>query len=199
MSAGLAALLDDVATLARAAAASVDDVAAGASRAGVKAAGVIVDDAAVTPRYVTGFSPDRELPIIWKITLGSLRNKLFILLPAALALSYFAPAVIVPLLMLGGLYLSYEGVEKLYELVFPHAAHAHEAEVQSIAPDAQALEDQKVAGAIRRTRSARPVLLTTRSDRRSSHRSAASSIHGIGGRRKGTCCSSCSGRLDCMS
>lgn len=149
MSLGLIALFDDVAALAKVAAASLDDVAGQAAKAGSKAAGVVIDDAAVTPRYVTGFSPDRELPIIWKITLGSLRNKLFILLPAALALSYFAPAVIIPLLMLGGLYLSYEGVEKLYELVFPHAAHAHEATVQSIAPDAQTLEDQKVAGAIR--------------------------------------------------
>lgn len=149
MSVGLIALLDDVAALAKAAAASLDDVASQAAQASSKAAGVVIDDAAVTPRYVTGFSPARELPIIWKIALGSLRNKLLILLPAALALSLLLPQAIMPLLMLGGLYLCYEGVEKLYELVFPHAAHAHEAEVESIALDAKTFEDRKVAGAIR--------------------------------------------------
>ena len=82
MAGGLVALLDDVAALTKLAAASLDDVTAAAGRAGVKAAGVVIDDTAVTPRYVTGLSPVRELPIIGKIALGSLRNKLFILLPA---------------------------------------------------------------------------------------------------------------------
>ena len=122
MSAGLAALLDDVAVLARAAAASVDDVAAGASRASVKAAGVIVDDAAVTPRYVEGFRPERELPMIKRIAVGSLRNKLLLILPAALLLSELLPWLLTPILMIGGAYLCYEGAEKLWELVGPHHA-----------------------------------------------------------------------------
>ena len=124
MSAGLAALLDDVAVLARAAAASVDDVAAGAGRASMKAAGVIVDDAAVTPRYVQGFQPERELPMIKRIALGSLRNKLLLILPAALVLSELLPWLLTPILMIGGTYLCYEGAEKLWEWVNPHAAHA---------------------------------------------------------------------------
>ena len=126
MSAGLAALLDDVAALARVAAASVDDVAAGASRASVKAAGVIVDDAAVTPRYVQGFRPERELPMIRRIAVGSLRNKLLFILPAALLLSELLPWLLTPILMIGGVYLCYEGAEKLWEMVGPHDAHADE-------------------------------------------------------------------------
>src|SRR3990170_7810556 len=112
MPSGLVALLDDVATIAKLAAASIDDVGVAAGKAGTKAAGVVIDDTAVTPNYVTGLSPERELPIIWKITKGSLRNKLLILLPAALALSAFAPWAITPLLMLGGAYLCFEGAGK---------------------------------------------------------------------------------------
>jgi predicted DNA repair protein MutK len=149
VSVGLIALLDDVAAIAKAAAASIDDVVAQAGKAGVKAAGVVIDDAAVTPTYVVGLSPSRELPMIWKITLGSLRNKLLILLPGALALSQFAPAAITPLLMIGGAYLCYEGAEKVYEKVAPHAAHAHESAVESVALDATQLENQKVAGAVK--------------------------------------------------
>src|SRR4051812_28095988 len=121
MSAGLAALLDDVAAIARVAAASVDDVAAGASRASVKAAGVIVDDTAVTPRYVQGFRPERELPMIKRIAIGSLRNKILLILPAALLLSELLPWLLNPILMIGGVYLCYEGAEKLWELISPHA------------------------------------------------------------------------------
>ena len=120
MSAGLAALLDDVAALARIAAASVDDVAAGAGRASMKAAGVIVDDAAVTPRYVQGFEANRELPMIRRIAIGSLRNKLFFILPAALLLSEILPWLVTPILMIGATYLCYEGAEKLWEWVGPH-------------------------------------------------------------------------------
>src|SRR4051812_42592304 len=120
MSGGLAALLDDVAVLARAAAASVDDVAAGAGRASVKAAGVIVDDAAVTPRYVTGFKPERELPMIRRIAIGSLRNKLLFILPVALLLSELLPDLLTPILMVGGVYLCFEGAEKVWELINPH-------------------------------------------------------------------------------
>ena len=107
MSVGLIALLDDVAAFAKVAAASLDDVASQAVKAGSKAAGVVIDDAAVTPRYVTGFSAKRELPIVARIAVGSLRNKLLILLPAALLLSLFLPAAITPLLMIGGAYLCY--------------------------------------------------------------------------------------------
>jgi uncharacterized protein len=149
MATGLLALLDDVAAIAKLAAASLDDVAAQTAKATTKAAGVVIDDAAVTPKYVVGLSPSRELPIIGRIALGSLKNKLIFLLPAALLLGYFAPWVITPLLMLGGIYLSYEGAEKLYEVAFPHAAHGHEKEVLGEKTDAAALENQKVAGAVR--------------------------------------------------
>ncbi len=143
------ALLDDIAKLASVAATSLDDVATQAAKAGAKAAGVVIDDAAVTPRYVTGFEPARELPIIWRIAKGSLRNKILILLPAALALSVLAPWAIMPLLMLGGAYLCYEGVEKLYEALFPHAAHEHEQVLTAVAIDPKSLEDEKVASAIK--------------------------------------------------
>ncbi|MBL8567646.1 MAG: DUF808 family protein [Phreatobacter sp.] len=149
MSTGLIALLDDVVAIAKVAAASIDDVAGQAAKAGAKAAGVVIDDAAVTPRYVTGFSADRELPIVARIARGSLRNKLLILLPAALALSALAPALILPLLMIGGAFLCYEGAEKVYEAAVPHHAEAHEASIGSIALDPASLEDQKVAGAIK--------------------------------------------------
>ncbi|RVT91959.1 DUF808 domain-containing protein [Rhodovarius crocodyli] len=142
MSVGLLALLDDVAAIAKIAASSIDDVAALSGKAGLKAAGVVIDDAAVTPRYVIGFGPKRELPIVGKIALGSLRNKLLILLPIGLALTAFLPQAILPLLMLGGLYLCYEGVEKLF--------HHHDAKVVTAAPqDAEALERERVSGAIR--------------------------------------------------
>jgi predicted DNA repair protein MutK len=149
VSIGLLALLDDVAAIAKVAAASLDDVAGQAAKAGVKAAGVVIDDTAVTPRYVVGFSSRRELPIVAKIARGSLRNKLLVLLPAALILSYFLPWAITPLLMFGGAYLCYEGVEKVFEALVPHHAHAHEAELGSVALDPQSLEDEKVAGAIK--------------------------------------------------
>jgi hypothetical protein len=149
MSLGLIALLDDVAALAKAAAASLDDVAGQAAKAGAKAAGVVIDDAAVTPRYVTGLSARRELPIIGRIALGSLKNKLLYLLPAALVLSLVAPSAITPLLMIGGAYLCYEGAEKVVQAVFPHAAHAHEAKLGPAASDAASFEDRKVAGAVK--------------------------------------------------
>jgi predicted DNA repair protein MutK len=149
VSVGLIALLDDVAAIAKVAAASLDDVASQAAKAGAKAAGVVIDDAAVTPRYMTGFAAKRELPIVRKIAVGSLFNKLVILLPLALALSYFLPAAIAPLLMIGGAYLCYEGTEKVFEAVLPHEAHAHETSLGSIAIDPKTLEDEKVAGAIK--------------------------------------------------
>ncbi len=144
---GLLALFDDVAAIAKVAAASVDDIAAAAAKAGAKAAGVVIDDAAVTPKYVHGFAANRELPIIWRIAKGSLKNKLIILLPALLALNYFAPVAITPLLMLGGAYLCFEGAEKLLHAFAPHA-DADVATDMDIG-DAAHLEEEKVAGAIK--------------------------------------------------
>jgi predicted DNA repair protein MutK len=149
LSLGLIALLDDVAALAKVAAASLDDVVGQAAKASAKAAGVVIDDAAVTPRYVIGFAASRELPIVARIAFGSLRNKLLVLLPVALALSVFAPWAITPLLMIGGAWLCYEGAEKVYETFAPHRAHVHEAALETVALDARTLEDQKVAGAIK--------------------------------------------------
>jgi predicted DNA repair protein MutK len=125
---GLVALLDDVAVLARAAAASIDDVGAAAARAGAKAAGVVIDDAAVTPQYVRGLAAERELPIIKRIAVGSLRNKFLIILPAILVLSQFVPWLLTPILMLGGAYLCYEGAEKVWAKVAKHDAHGAGAE-----------------------------------------------------------------------
>lgn len=144
---GLLALLDDVAAIAKVAATSVDDVAAAAAKAGSKTAGVIIDDAAVTPKYVQGFAPARELPIIWKIARGSLFNKLVILLPIAMLLSNFAPWLITPLLMLGGSYLCFEGAEKVFHVLFP-LGDKHVAEDMSV-KDPGHLEEQKVKGAIK--------------------------------------------------
>ncbi|WP_322965552.1 DUF808 domain-containing protein [Sphingomonas fuzhouensis] len=145
MAGGLVALLDDVAAIAKLAAASLDDVAGASARAGAKAAGVVIDDTAVTPRYVVGLAPQRELPIIGKIALGSLRNKLLFLLPAALLLSAFAPWAITPILMAGGAFLCFEASEKILETL----TGGHE-EAEDAAPvDAKALEDRQVSGAIR--------------------------------------------------
>ncbi|WP_410218697.1 DUF808 domain-containing protein [Paracoccus sp. (in: a-proteobacteria)] len=145
---GLIALLDDVAAISKVAAASIDDVAGQAARAGVKAAGAVIDDAAVTPKYVHGFDASRELPIVWKIARGSLFNKLIILLPVALLLSAFAPWAIPPLLMLGGAYLCYEGAHKVAHLF--HHTEAHDSERHTHPEtDGAALEEERVAGAIK--------------------------------------------------
>jgi uncharacterized protein len=147
MPSGLIALLDDVATIAKLAASSLDDIGAAAGKASTKAAGVVIDDTAVTPRYVTGLAPERELPIIGKIAAGSLKNKLLILLPVALLLTAFARFLIIPLLMIGGAYLAFEATEKILEKVTGdrHAA----AELLEVADDPKELEDRQVAGAIR--------------------------------------------------
>jgi predicted DNA repair protein MutK len=144
---GLLALLDDVAAIAKVAAASVDDVAGMAAKAGSKAAGVVIDDAAVTPKYVHGFDAKRELPIIWKITKGSLFNKLVILLPAALLMNSFAPWLITPLLMLGGCYLCFEGAEKVFHVLFPHRDKHVEEDMD--VKDPVHLEETRVRGAIK--------------------------------------------------
>lgn len=146
MPSGLVALLDDVSVIAKLAAASLDDVSAGAAKAGTKAAGVVIDDAAVTPTYVTAFTPDRELPIIAKIAKGSLRNKLLFLLPLALVLSEFLPAAITPLLMLGGLYLCFEGAEKVIEKL---SGARHGETLADPIEDIAEFERQRVSGAIR--------------------------------------------------
>ena len=143
---GLLALLDDVAAIAKLAAAQLDDIAAQASKAGAKAAGVVVDDAAVTPKYVTGLPAARELPIIWKIARASFFNKLVILLPAALLLNAFLPWLLTPLLMIGGAYLCFEGAEKVYHLFVPHKDHGPQ-EAETL--DAAHLEEQRVKGAIK--------------------------------------------------
>src|SRR3954471_10075474 len=147
MSSGLVALLDDVAGIAKIAAASLDDVGAAAGKAGVKAAGVVVDDTAVTPGYAMGFTPDRELPIVWKIAVGSFRNKLLFLLPGALFLSAFAPWSLTPILMVGGAYLAFEATEKIIEAFVEHEVAGDEAE--DFALSSAELEAQKVGGAIR--------------------------------------------------
>ncbi|MFO1038035.1 MAG: DUF808 domain-containing protein [Geminicoccaceae bacterium] len=149
MSTGLIALIDDVVGIAKLTAASLDDATAQAARAGVKAAGLVVDDTAVTPRYVTGFAAERELPIIGRIALGSLKNKLLILMPAALILSLLAPWVITPLLMLGGAYLCFEGAEKVLEALRPHAPDDTEVPVARSKADVRAEEERRVAGAVR--------------------------------------------------
>jgi predicted DNA repair protein MutK len=144
MSAGLFGLLDDVAALARLTAASIDDVGAAAGRATTKAAGVVVDDTAVTPQFVEGVSPERELPIIRRIAVGSMRNKLLFILPAALLLSQFAEWLLTPILMIGGSYLCYEGAEKIWGKLRGH--HDHDVPASEVGPEA---EKSVVAGAVR--------------------------------------------------
>ncbi|NVO55121.1 DUF808 domain-containing protein [Rhodobacteraceae bacterium B1Z28] len=144
---GLLALLDDVAGIAKVAASSLDDVAAAAGKAGAKTAGVIIDDAAVTPKYVQGFAPARELPIIWRIARGSIFNKIILLLPVALLLANFAPWLITPLLMLGGSYLCFEGAEKIFHVLFPHGSPTIEQDMD--VRDPGHLEEQKIKGAIK--------------------------------------------------
>ena len=146
MPSGLVALLDDISVIARVAASSLDDVGVAAGKAGSKAAGVVIDDAAVTPSYVTGLSPARELPIIWQITKGSLKNKLLFLLPGALLLSEFLPAAIIFILMLGGLFLSYEGAEKVIEKL---GGAKHGKTIEDEIDDPVQFEKERAASAIR--------------------------------------------------
>ena len=147
MPSGLIALLDDVATIAKLTASSLDDVAGAAGKATAKATGVVVDDTAVTPRYVVGLTPERELPIIGKIAWGSLRNKVLVLLPAALLLTAFAPFLTTPLLMLGGAYLAFEATEKILEKLLHE--HEHEEQLVDAMGDPVELEKMQVKGAVR--------------------------------------------------
>jgi len=146
MPSGLIALLDDVAMIAKLASASLDDVVGATAKAGAKAAGVVIDDTAVTPRYVQGLHPDRELPIIAKIMVGSLRNKLLFLLPGALLLSAFLPVLITPLLMIGGAYLAFEATEKIIEVL---TGQHHDDAALAAADTPAELEARQVAGAVR--------------------------------------------------
>jgi len=148
LSTGLIALLDDIAALAKVAAATLDDAAAQSTKAASKAAGIVIDDAAVTPRYVVGFTADRELPIIGKIARGSLINKLIFILPAAILLSAVAPWIITPILMVGGAYLSMEGYHKVMDLVRPHDHH-DDTPTEVEAKSAKEVEDRMVASATR--------------------------------------------------
>lgn len=142
---GLVALLDDVAALARLAAASVDDVAAGAAKASAKAAGVVVDDAAVTPQYLEGAAAQRELPMILRIVRGSLRNKLVFILPGLLLLDWLAPWALPWLLLAGGTYLSFEGAEKVWHKLTGHHEPQEDTPAVEQGPEA---EDKVVRGAI---------------------------------------------------
>ena len=146
MPTGLVALLDDISVIAKAAAATIDDVGVAATKAGTKAAGVVIDDAAVTPSYVTEFTPDRELPIIKKIAIGSLKNTLLILLPAALILSQFLPWAVTPLLMAGGLFLCFEGAEKVLEKL---GGEKHGETLEDPITDMAEFEKERTSGAIR--------------------------------------------------
>jgi predicted DNA repair protein MutK len=147
MPSGLIALLDDVATIAKLTAASLDDVAGAAGKASSKAAGVVIDDTAVTPRYVMGLAPERELPIIGKIAWGSVKNKILFLLPVALLLTAFAPFLTTPLLMIGGAYLAFEATEKILEKMLHE--HEHEEQLVDAMGDPAELEKMQVKGAIR--------------------------------------------------
>lgn len=153
MASGFFALLDDIAAIAKAATSSLDGVATQTLQASKKAAGIVIDDAAVTPRYVVGFAANRELPIIAKIAWGSLKNKLLYLLPGALALTLLAPWAITPLLMVGGLFLCFEGYEKVHHMLHPPQPSASLPSSSPAADDptsgAEVGEDAKVAGAIR--------------------------------------------------
>jgi len=135
MSSGLLALLDDVAALVKVTAASLDDIPAQVAKTSGKVSGIVIDDAAVTPKYVVGLDPSRELSIIYNIGKRSLMNKLVFLAPAALLLGTFAPWLIKPLLMIGGAYLCYEGYEKVHAMVSPHDAAADEAAMETITPE----------------------------------------------------------------
>lgn len=147
MSTGLLALLDDVAALVKVGAASLDDVPTQVAKTTGKVSGIVIDDAAVTPKYVVGLNPTRELSIIYRIAKRSLINKVLLLAPAALLLGFFAPWVIQPLLMLGGAFLCFEGYEKVHSMLSKHASEEQSGEVKAITPEE--LEKERIKGAVR--------------------------------------------------
>jgi len=141
MASGLFALLDDIATL-------MDDVAVMSKVAAKKTAGILGDDLAVNAEKASGFVSDRELPVLWAITKGSLLNKA-IILPVAFLLSAFLPVAVTIILVIGGLYLAYEGAEKIYEYIVPHAPETSEKMDEDITEEqVLALEKQKIKSAI---------------------------------------------------
>jgi predicted DNA repair protein MutK len=148
MASGFFALLDDISALVKASAASLDDVPAQVAKTTGKVSGIVIDDTAVTPKYVVGLDPSRELSIIYRIAKKSLINKIFILSPAALLLGYFAPWAITPILMMGGAYLCFEGYEKVHSMFSKHHdVEAESEQLQEITPEE--LEQERVAGAVR--------------------------------------------------
>ncbi|MBD1397090.1 DUF808 domain-containing protein [Pontibacter sp. JH31] len=149
MATGLLALLDDVAALVKVSAASLDDVPTQVAKTTGKVSGIVIDDTAVTPKYVVGLDPKRELSIIWQIAKKSVINKAIFLGPAALVLGYFAPAVIPYILMLGGAYLCFEGYEKVHSMFSKTHEPTDEPteEMEVITPEE--LEKQRVNGAVR--------------------------------------------------
>ncbi len=147
MASGLFALLDDISALVKASAASLDDVPTQVAKTTGKVSGIVIDDTAVTPKYVVGLDPSRELSIIYRIAKKSLINKLLILSPAALLLGYFAPWAITPILMMGGAYLCFEGYEKVHSMFVRHEKHVESEVVEVITPEQ--LEKQRVTSAVR--------------------------------------------------
>lgn len=148
MASGFFALLDDISALVKVSAASLDDVPAQVAKTTGKVSGIVIDDTAVTPKYVVGLDPSRELSIIFQIAKKSLINKLLILSPAALLLGYFAPWAITPILMLGGAYLCFEGYEKVHAVFSKHIDVPVERKpLKVITPEE--LEKERVTGAVR--------------------------------------------------
>ncbi|MCX6215626.1 DUF808 domain-containing protein [Spirosoma sp.] len=147
MPSGLFALLDDISALVKASAASLDDVPTQVVKTTGKVAGIVIDDTAVTPKYVVGLDPSRELAIIYQIAKKSLINKLLLLSPAALLLGYFAPWAITPILMVGGAYLCFEGYEKVHSLFSHHDKTTKREQLKEITPEE--LEKQRVGSAVR--------------------------------------------------
>jgi hypothetical protein len=141
MASGFFALLDDIATL-------MDDVAMMSKVAGKKTAGILGDDLAVNAEKASGFMSSRELPVLWAITKGSFLNKL-IILPLAFLLSAFLPAAVTVILIIGGLYLAYEGAEKIYEYIFPHAHETDTPKLEKLSEEEiLSLEKEKIKSAI---------------------------------------------------
>jgi len=149
MPSGLLALLDDISTLVKVSAASLDDVPTQVAKTTGKVSGIVIDDTAVTPKYVVGLDPSRELAIIFQIAKKSFINKILILSPAALLLGFFAPWAIQPILMLGGSYLCYEGYEKVHSMFSKHhdAPEDQPEEVKVITPEE--LEKERITSAVR--------------------------------------------------
>ncbi|MCJ8164686.1 DUF808 domain-containing protein [Pontibacter sp. E15-1] len=149
MASGLLALLDDISALVKVSAASLDDVPAQVAKTTGKVSGIVIDDTAVTPKYVVGLDPSRELSIIFQIAKKSVINKIVFLSPAALLLGFFAPWAITPILMLGGAYLCFEGYEKVHSMFSKHPDAAHGEGQEPVVTTPEELEKTRVQGAVR--------------------------------------------------